>query len=633
MRPLGRPRVGRTAKALLVVFLVGLGSSAHAAEFTCAAGNVACLITAIREANGLSGPSTIRLTQGTYTLTAVDNETDGPNGLPSVTTTLTLQGLDARNTIIARAAGAPDFRLMHVAPTGTLRLEGLTLQGGNVTSSTIPTAGGGGIFNNGGHVTLRHSRLAGNRVVGGFATGGGLFNNRGTVVLEWSTLADNRIELAPTGLGGGLATNGGSVTITSSTIVGNSVSGNGGNGGGVAEGFSGEPAVGTITNSTIAGNRLNVRVGAGGGLATQDGRWTITSSTIAGNEVSGFGVAGGGISSGGSVSLQNTIVARNVAGGSPDCAGPLMSADHNLIEDPTGCTIGLQPHDRTGDPGLAIYTDDGTPGRGYWPLLPTSQAIDAAAAATCPPTDQLGRPRLGICDMGAAELDPVPDPLAAFVTGFYRHALGREPSPTEVAGWLSFLQADPSLARARSMTHAFFDGPEYRARPVTPESHVTALYRAILGRDPGAAELNGWIALLVGRLDTVPRLFVRSPEFHGLAPDCHDTDALGGLVTRLYEKALGRSPGAGELNLWVSGIILRDCDIEGAVTAIFRSEEYLSVPRTLAEHVTILYRALLAREPGAGEVAPWVDELAAPFIADQLIESPEFAIRRQQLLS
>ena len=617
---------------LIAVFLICNGS-AQAAEFTCASGNVDCLLTAIRAANGLSGPSTIQLAPGTYTLTVVDNDTGSPNGLPSVTSTLTIQGADAQTTIIERAADGPDFRLIHVAPTGTLTVHGLTLQRGRVTTGTsfAEPSRGGGVFNDGGHVIIRRSRLVGNRAVGTFAVGGGLSNNLGTVILDSSTLADNSSELAIGASGGGLATSGGSVTIRNSTIVGNRASGRETNGGGVA---STGTTLGTIVNSTIAGNEAIGRFGTGGGLWIGSGQWSIGSSTIAGNTAGGIASAGGGLYSlTGLVTLQNTIVAHNFASGGLECAGTVISSlGHNLIENPSGCGVALRPNDRTGDAGLAIYTDDGAPGRGHWSLLPTSQVIDAADAATCPPADQLERPRLGVGDMGAAEFSPDPDTLAAFVTGFYRYALGRAPSAAEVAGWVSFLQADPTPARARVMTHAFFDGPEYRARPVTPESHVTALYRAILGRDPEPTEVFTWLPILLHPLDVTPRLFLRSPEFHALTP-CRDTDALRAFATRLFQHAVGRMPGFDEVSLWISGINLSSCDLENFVLTVLSSDEYRSVPKTLAEYVTILYRALLGREPGAGEVVVWVEYLAVPFLEDQFIESSEFAARWEDLIS
>ena len=69
--------------------MLGLASPGQAAQFACAAADSTCLVAAIRTANRLAEPSTIRLAPGIYALTAVDNDTAGPNGLPSVTGTLT----------------------------------------------------------------------------------------------------------------------------------------------------------------------------------------------------------------------------------------------------------------------------------------------------------------------------------------------------------------------------------------------------------------------------------------------------------------------------------------------------------------------------------------------------------------
>src|SRR5439155_13455117 len=126
------------------------------------------------------------------------------------------------------------------------------------------------------------------------------------------------------------------------------------------------------------------------------------------------------IGSASSVVLQNTILALNQANpavdpslcgnitiGSGDCFGPVTSLDNNLIGDPTGCTITLGSKDLTGDPGLGTFSDNGTPGNGHFPLLSTSRAIDAANDAACPPTDQLGQPRAGHCDIGAIEFQPL----------------------------------------------------------------------------------------------------------------------------------------------------------------------------------------------------------------------------------
>jgi hypothetical protein len=135
----------------------------------------------------------------------------------------------------------------------------------------------------------------------------------------------------------------------------------------------------------------------------------VLNSTIAGNVA---GLPGGGLNNGaGTVQLQNTLLARNTAytdsGTGADCAGVVTSLGDNLLGDPTGCTMTLLATDLTGDPGLDAFTDHGTPGNGHFPLLPESPAIDAGHDAACPETDQLGQPRVGPCDSGAIEFQPL----------------------------------------------------------------------------------------------------------------------------------------------------------------------------------------------------------------------------------
>src|SRR5262245_8720804 len=80
----------------LCLIALGLGGPSQAAEFACGAGDVACLIRAINDANANGAANTLTLAAGTYTLTAVDNMTDGPTGLPSITSVLTLRGQGAQ---------------------------------------------------------------------------------------------------------------------------------------------------------------------------------------------------------------------------------------------------------------------------------------------------------------------------------------------------------------------------------------------------------------------------------------------------------------------------------------------------------------------------------------------------------
>ena len=106
---------------------LALPHSVQAKTFHCDAGDVTCLIAAINQANVNGEKNTIRLQAGTYTLTVVDNDS---NGLPVITSRLTITGEGAETTIIERGASAPAFRLFMVAESGILSLERLTLRGG-----------------------------------------------------------------------------------------------------------------------------------------------------------------------------------------------------------------------------------------------------------------------------------------------------------------------------------------------------------------------------------------------------------------------------------------------------------------------------------------------------------------------
>jgi hypothetical protein len=96
-------------------------------------------------------------------LTAVNNTTDGPTGLPVIAAgdNLTLIG---HGDIIERstAASTPAFRLFDVAAGASLQLKDLTLSGGLEIGAT---ARGGAIFSQ-GDLTLNHTVVQDNVVQG-----------------------------------------------------------------------------------------------------------------------------------------------------------------------------------------------------------------------------------------------------------------------------------------------------------------------------------------------------------------------------------------------------------------------------------------------------------------------------------
>ncbi|MGQ3685931.1 MAG: choice-of-anchor Q domain-containing protein [Candidatus Loosdrechtia sp.] len=426
-------------------------------------GDVASLINAINKANSNGESTIIHLEGGTYTMTEVNNNTDGDNGLPSIISNITITHCDNANPIIERDVSefTPSFRIFHIAGTGTLELEGITVMKGATAAEQVPENlehDGGGIKNF-GELTIKNCTVS-NNMAGD--DGGGIYNagtaiiissiisnniahssyggiwNLGTMTIINSAISNNQSIGRTVSAGGGIGNNG-DLTLSSCTVKDNADNGGSGGGGGGIVNFGNL----TINNTDICGN---YSIFEGGGIHHRTGSMTIINSTIANNTVpyhygggiwvnfqapcllinctvskNSAGSGGGGIASpvgSTSVKIQNTIIAGNTAqqGAAQDCFGDIISLGNNLIGNTTGrhVNIILQPSDLTGYPGLGTFTNNGTPGNGHFPLLASSPAIDAGNNDACPETDQLGMPRVdGRCDIGAIEFFPIVNDLVS----------------------------------------------------------------------------------------------------------------------------------------------------------------------------------------------------------------------------
>ena len=417
--------------AVVLCLTLALTQPALAKTFHCEAGDVACLIAAINTANANGHKNTIELEAGVYTLTAADNVTpgpngqDGPNGLPSITSTLTIKGTGADATGIARplSSSPPWFRLMHVAASGDLTLQGVTLSGG------FCVCDGAGLYNAGGAVTVTDSVFTQNGALGT----GGLASTAGTVNIEGSRFSLNG---GNQGGPGGLSLYGGTASITKSTFDHNGA----GTAGAIdlCGGCFGPANAGmlTITDSAITDNSCFLCTA--GGIAIRGFTVTITNSTFARNggqlddalailnagtlhlanvtlannvDTSGPSLVRGTptlmTETGSTTTIENSILALTSSLDTHDCSGVITSLGHNFIGNPAGCNINMQLSDLVGDPGLDTFQDNGQPGNGHFPLLPSSRAIDTGAAL-CPQRDQIGQRRIKECDTGAIAFRAVP---------------------------------------------------------------------------------------------------------------------------------------------------------------------------------------------------------------------------------
>jgi hypothetical protein len=323
------------------------------------------LIADISAANKAGGSNTIVLTAPTtspYVLTAVNNTTDGPTGLPVISKKDSLTIVGNGDTIErSTASGTPAFRLFEVASGGSLTLENLTLQNGlaQAAKATAYSADGGAIYNQGtlvlSGVTVQSNTASGSG--GGNAAGGGLWSNCSLTLENSTAILANSATGDPNGYagnayGGGIYLAGGTASITGTTFSFNMAQGGPAYGtvgsvGGSAYGGAVYVAAGTVTLSadTLESNTAQGGLpysnggeagqygnGNGGALYVAGGNATLTNDYVISNLANGYDVANctGGIfiASGASVSVDSFTV-KNIYGNSTYSA-----AFKSYVQDP-----------------------------------------------------------------------------------------------------------------------------------------------------------------------------------------------------------------------------------------------------------------------------------------------------------
>src|SRR6516225_4444722 len=158
---------------------------------------------------------------------------------------------------------------------------------------TVDAGGGSRVFQIDGGVTASMSGLT---ITGGKTTGngGGLFNDGGNVSLTNCTVSGNSATTPASSLGGGLFSLNGTLTLTNCTVSGNSSSHSGG-------GLYSLYSTATLTNCTVSDNTAGRN---GGGVVSRGTTLALTNCTVSGNSAVRIG---GGIAAvfGGSATLTN----------------------------------------------------------------------------------------------------------------------------------------------------------------------------------------------------------------------------------------------------------------------------------------------------------------------------------------
>jgi hemolysin type calcium-binding protein len=387
-------------------------------------GTVCTLVDAITAANtntlvgdrngsASTGADTLVLEPNSvHTLTAANNTTYGPTGLPVVTSGLTIEG---NSSIIQWDGGAPNFRILAVS-SGTLTLKDTTISRGKAAGQ------GGGILSHNSTLSLEGCTVSGNSA----GYGGGVYNVASFAGASPLTITHSTLSGNTAGGGGGVFSFAGSSGVSTLTISHSTLSSNtalGGTGGGSVVNFAsdaGESTL-TITDSTLSGNTASLSTSRGGGVfnaifsAGASAELTLSRSLLSGNSAAtGVEVANvfATLTANGYNLLGHSGLTNAAAYYGFTLGGYAVSAtsDGNT---PTALSAILNP----------TLANNGGPTKTH-NLVAGSPAIDAFFTA-CPATDQRGflRPvngdgdNLTLCDIGAVEFGADPCAGAVPTTG------------------------------------------------------------------------------------------------------------------------------------------------------------------------------------------------------------------------
>ena len=235
-------------------------------------------------------------------------------------------------------------------------------------------------------------------------------------------------------------------------------------------------------------------------------------------------------------------------------------------------------------------------------------------------------PQIDATDRGYAE---------AFVERLYVNMMGRPSDKQGMDNWVYQMSSD--RMSGTDVAKFFYSSPEFTkiSAGLTNQQYVTRMYNTILGREPDTAGFNNWVNALDAKTLTREQIFtqfLQSAEWKGI---CSVNEILSGhyqlgkFIDRLYLVVLNRqSDKAGRdnwINAYANGFSARTL----AQSFIF-SDEFKGKKTNNTIYITVLYKSILGREPDAGGLNTWVNELnrgvSRESVFESFIKSDEFTI-------
>ena len=233
------------------------------------------------------------------------------------------------------------------------------------------------------------------------------------------------------------------------------------------------------------------------------------------------------------------------------------------------------------------------------------------------------------------------DPVKDFVARLYEYILQRRPDGDGLNAWTDVLKS--GREQGAKVAQGFIESPEFQSRRMDDTTYLTILYKTFLNRDPDAAGLKAWQAVLDSGLSRmhVFRGFAESKEFteicqrYGIqrgyailnAP-MDQNEGVTKFVVRCYRLCLGREADEDGLNAWCNALLTGQNTAKEVAHGFIFSEEYGAIDTHHSNYLELLYELLLGRKSDPEGYRSWNSQLtnAIPhlYVFNEFADSEEF---------
>ena len=214
------------------------------------------------------------------------------------------------------------------------------------------------------------------------------------------------------------------------------------------------------------------------------------------------------------------------------------------------------------------------------------------------------------------------DPVEAFVSRLYSVILNRNPDSAGLKAWAEVLKS--GREQGAKVAQGFVDSPEMKARNLSDDAYIRALYRAFFDREADAGGLEAWKSVLNSGLSRlhVFKGFAESNEFTGicskygivrgyanLTEPRDQNEGITKFIYRCYDKFLGRKADVTGLNAWAEELLSGRSNAKEVAYGFVMSNEFQKKGLGHSDYVRTLYQGLFNRNADSVGLAQWVEKL------------------------